>query len=94
MAHDRRPKPIEPTNRLVIELPLGSNLNLDKRVVEFIGAVKLLANGLQAIALALSTPQDNSAEVQKIVDQITASLNASATAEEDALKQANQPKEN
>ena len=47
----------------------------------FNGALNKLASmiggGLQAIALALSTPQDNSAAVQAEIDKITAQLNAS-----------------
>lgn len=49
---------------------------------------------LSAVAKAASTPDDNSAEVQKIIDQTAAELNASAKAQEDALKQFNRPKEN
>jgi hypothetical protein len=36
-----------------------------------------LKAGLAAIALAASTPNDNSAEVQKQIDQITSQLNTS-----------------
>lgn len=70
-GNDRRRKP-EPTERLIIELPLNSNL--DKVVRLFIST---LGQGLNAIALALSTPQDNSAAVQAEIDKVTATLNAS-----------------
>ena len=49
---------------------------------------------LAIVAQAAASPVDNTAEVQKQVDALTAELNSSATAEEDALKQVQQPKEN
>jgi hypothetical protein len=51
-------------NRLIIELPKGGNLDAVLRLF-----ITTLGGGLQAIALALSTPQDNSAEVQRKIDQ-------------------------
>ena len=61
---------------------LSANLGKRESLIE-----KALLEGLAAIALATSTPEDNSKDVQEIIDQITANLNASATAEEEALKQ-------
>lgn len=46
-----------------------------------------IARGLSAVALALSTPQDNSAQVQAQVDEITKQLNASSDKVEDAIQQ-------
>lgn len=57
-----------PTTRLILEVPL--NGNLDKVLRLAVAAVNGVGAGLQAIALALSTPQDNSAEVQKVIDRI------------------------
>lgn len=61
----------------------------------FNGALNRLASqigsGLQAIALALSTPQDNSAEVQAQIDKATQDLKQSTSAL-DAVVKANQPK--
>lgn len=45
-----------------------------------------LAKWLAAIALAASTPEDNSAEVQRRIDQLTASLKPEADAFESAVK--------
>lgn len=49
-----------------------------------------ISGGLQAIALALSTPHDNSGQVQGEIDKLTAQLKASS----DSLKSAvdNAPK--
>lgn len=52
-----------------------------------------LAKWLAAIALAAANPNNNEAAVQAKIDEITASLNASAQEQEDALNQANQLKE-
>lgn len=57
-----------PATRLILEVPL--NGNLDKVLRLAVAAVNGVGAGLQAIALALSTPQDNSAEVQKVIDRI------------------------
>lgn len=58
------------------EVERGSNLDLILRGAN--GAVNKLADaiggGLKAIALALSTPQDNSAQVQAEIDKATAQL--------------------
>lgn len=50
-----------------------------------------LAKWLAAIALAASTPEDNSAEVQKQIDAATAQLKSSTDALDSVVK-ANQPK--
>lgn len=56
-----------------------------------VGAVNRLADqiggGLRAIALAVSTPQDNSAQVQAEIDRYVQEINASSTKVEDAIKQ-------
>lgn len=68
-------------------VPFGSNLDLILRGA--IGAVNRFADqvggGLRAIALAQSTPQDNSAEVQRVLDQIAAEINASSDKVEAAI---------
>lgn len=46
-----------------------------------------ISGGLKAIALALSTPQDNSAQVQAAIDQLTAELNAGTAVVQDAINQ-------
>lgn len=46
-----------------------------------------LGKWLAAIALASSTPEDNSAEVQKRIDAFTADLKQSSTTVEDAITQ-------
>lgn len=48
---------------------------------------------LSVIAKAVSTPTDNSAEVQAMIDKVTADINASTDVVEDAIKTTNQPKE-
>lgn len=78
----------ENLDRLTLEVPL--NGNLDKVLRLFILA---LGSGLQAIALALSTPHDNSAEVQKRLDKLASNLTLTATEQQDALDKFNQPKE-
>jgi stress-induced morphogen len=67
--------------------------NLYYLINAFIGAYNrrtdALSSGLHAIALALSTPQDNSAEVQKQIDSLVAQLNASTAEVKDAIDQHN-----
>jgi formiminotetrahydrofolate cyclodeaminase len=57
----------------------------------FNGALNKLASeiggGLRAIALALSTPKDNSAEVQKQIDQYVAQLRGSTDKLDTAVKE-------
>jgi hypothetical protein len=67
-------------NRLIIELPKGGNLDAVLRLF-----TTTLGGGLQAIALALSTPQDNSTEVQRRIDAIASELNLAATEQQSAL---------
>lgn len=75
------------------EVRAGSNL--DALVRGAITAANhftgVLSAGLQAIALALSTPEDNSGEVQKQIDKFTQQLKTS-TDELDATVKAHQPK--
>lgn len=77
-----------PTKRIIHEVEAKSNLDLILR--GFNGAVNRFADivggGLQAIALALSAPQDNSTEVQRLVDQMTKQINASSDQVEEAIK--------
>lgn len=77
MGRDNR----ESTDRLIFEIPL--NTNLDKVLRLFIAT---LGGGLHAIALALSTPHDNSADVQKQIDKLRAEIRIEAAALEDAAK--------
>lgn len=69
------------------EVERGSNLDLILRGTN--GAVNKLADaiggGLKAMALALSTPQDNSAQVQAAIDKLTAELNAGTAQVQDAI---------
>jgi hypothetical protein len=71
----------------------GSNLYF--LINAFIGAYNrrtdAISSGLRAIALALSTPQENSEAVQKQIDQFTAQLKT-GTDELNAAVKANQPK--
>ena len=62
------------TRRMVHDVELKSNLDLLIRGFHGIGnrlvdALFSVGAGLQAIALAVSTPEDNSTEVQKKIDQ-------------------------
>lgn len=77
------------TTRLILEVPL--NGNLDKVLRLAVAAVNGVGAGLQAIALALSTPQDNSTEVQAQIDKATEQLKSSTNALDEAVR-ANQPK--
>lgn len=61
-------------DRLILELPRNGNADVVLRLF-----ITTLGKGLQAIALALSTPQDNSAAVQAEIDKFTAQLNASSS---------------
>lgn len=67
----------------------GSNLDLILRGT--IGALNrftdVLGGGLQAIALALSNPKDNSAEVQKKIDAFTQDLKSSTDMVEQAINE-------
>lgn len=77
------------SERMTHDVERGSNLDLVLRGTN--GAINKLAdaigNGLQAIALALSTPDDNSGEVQKKIDALTRQVKTEADAFEDAAKQ-------
>jgi hypothetical protein len=66
------------------EVEHGSNLDMLLRA--FIRAVNSVGGGLQAIALALSTPQDNSAQVRAMIDK----LNTAGDKLQDAINK-NQP---
>ena len=84
------------TERLIHDVEKGSNLDLLLRGANGIGnrlvdSLLGIGAGLQAIALALSTPQDNSTEVQAQIDKATEQLKLSTNALDAAVK-ANQPK--
>lgn len=75
--------------KIIHDVERGSNLDLILRGSN--GAVNKLADaiggGLKAIAIALSTPQDNSSQVQAEIDSLTAKLNAGTTEVRDAINQ-------
>lgn len=77
------------TRRTVHDVTAGSNLDLILR--GFNGAINrfsdAIAGGLKAIALALSTPQDNSAEVQKQIDHLAVQLKWQTDALQSAIDQ-------
>lgn len=64
------------TKRTVHDVAFGSNLDWILRGL--IGALNrftdILGAGLKAVALALSTPQDNSPQVQQELDKVEAKL--------------------
>lgn len=78
-----------PMSKVIHEVEKGGNLYF--LLNGFNGALNRLASemggGLRAIALALSTPQDNSAQVQGEIDKYVAQLNASTDNVEDAIEQ-------
>jgi hypothetical protein len=67
--------------------------NLYFLINAFIGAYNrrtdAISGGLKAIALALSTPQDNSAEVQRLINESTKQVHAQVEALKSALDQSN-----
>jgi hypothetical protein len=81
------------SDRLVTHnIEKGSNLDLLVRGFHGIAnravdALNGIGGGLQAIALALSTPQDNSTQVQAEIDKLAAQINTSANTVEDAIQQ-------
>lgn len=83
------------TRTITLVVPFKSNLDLLAR--GSIGALNKLADaiggGLRAVALALSTKEDNSAAVQVELDKQAEKMNASAAAIEEALANFNKPKE-
>ena len=63
------------TGRVIHDVEKGGNLDLLIRAANGIGnrlvdSLNGIGAGLQAIALALSTPQDNSQQVQEVIDRI------------------------
>lgn len=78
---DEKERRQENSDRLTLEVPFSGNLDKVLRLL-----VATVGNGLNAIALALSTPQDNSAEVQKKIDALRAELRIEAAALEDSAK--------
>lgn len=57
-----------PTTRLILEVPLNGNLDKVLRLVVI--AVEGIGESLHAIALALSTREDNSAQVLEFANKI------------------------
>lgn len=76
------------SDSVILSVPKGSNLDdiLRDSICAFRGFTEVFGMGMHAIALALSTPQDNSAEVQRLVDETTKQINASTDKVEDAIK--------
>ena len=74
----------------VHDVQRGSNLDLILRGFNgaFNRAASIIGSGLQAIALALSTPHDNTADVQAHIDQATAKLKQQADATQAAVDHA------
>lgn len=73
------------TRRTVHDVERGSNLDLILRAANGIGnrlvdGILSIGGGLQAIALALSTTDDNSAEVQKQIDRVADRIKQQADA--------------
>lgn len=85
----KRPPEIPDRVSVTHVVPAGSNLDLILRGTN--GAVNKLADaiggGLRAIALALSTPHDNSTEVKGYVEQLKASQVALQTAIDNQTKE-------
>lgn len=77
------------TRRTVHDVAAGSNLDLILRGMN--GAVNrfadILGAGLKAIALALSTPQDNSTQVQQELDKLEAKLKSETDQLQSAIDQ-------
>ena len=78
-------------DQMDISVRVNKESHLAFLVSAFLGAYNrrtdALAKGMNAIALALSTPQDNSSQVQAEIDKLTAQLNASTDTVEDAINQ-------
>lgn len=81
------------SSRTVHDVERGSNLDLLLRGANGIGnrlvdALFSIGGGLQAIALALSTTDDNSAEVQKQIDLVADRIKQQADAIQAAVDHA------
>ncbi len=74
------------TTKTIHDVERGSNLDLLLRGANGIG--NRFVDALLAIAKALSTPQDNSAEVQAHIDQISSKLKQQTDALAAAVDQA------
>ncbi len=84
----------EPDTSLAAEVSLLRNelgMRLTAINESVVNASENIGKWLAAVALAASTPDDNSAEVQKQIDQFTSQLKT-GTDELDAAVKANQPK--
>jgi hypothetical protein len=78
-------------NNLIAHQLNGIRLAIKEQVKWTAAIDSDLKAGLAAVALAASTPNDNSAEVQKQIDQFTQQLKT-GTDELEAAVKANQPK--
>ena len=76
------------TKRTIHDVAAGSNLDLILRAANGVAnrLVDAISGGLRAIALALSTPQDNSAEVKALTDKLKQSQDALQSAIDQATK--------
>lgn len=63
----------------------GLNGALNKFAERIGGGLQVVGTGLQAIALALSTPNDNSAEVKALTDKLKQTTDALDSATKKAL---------
>lgn len=76
------------TEKVIHEVEGSGNLYF--LLNSFNGALNKLATeiggGLRAVALALSTSQDNSSQVQAEIDKLTAQMRASTTTVDEAIK--------
>ena len=72
------------TRRHTHDVARGSNLDLLLR--GFHGVANRAVDALMAIAVALSTPHDNSSEVQAQIDKATEQLKSSTNALDAAVK--------
>ena len=65
----------------------GFNGALNKLAEQVGAGLRDIGGGLRAVALALSTPQDNSAQVQQEVDRLVKELRGSTTKVETAINE-------
>lgn len=85
MSHEKQQSRRDdgPSSRLVLEVPQTSNLDEVLRL--FAGAIESIGAGLQAIGLALSTPHDNSQQVQEKINQYSNRVGSQTSALQNAV---------